>query len=271
MTAPTSSLQARTRAHYDAHPLDFLTDADERNIAACQPRPFREFVERFVKPGQRVVDIGCGPGRAALYMTRQGVDVLAVDLSMASIALTKARAPEASFVCASNLVLPFRSGCFDAVVSDGVIHHTPDAAQAFRENARLVRNGGHMYVAVYRRRRYYYYLYTYLGVPLRWVEKRRLGQLVLHATALPLYYAVHVLKSRGQRSWQAAKNFFYDYFITPRATFHTNEEVCKWSRDAGMELVAYEKNVGNVHAFVFQKVAVAASRASKGGLPPGGV
>src|SRR3972149_1351125 len=100
MTTPTSLLQAKTKAHYDAHPIEFLSLDEERNIAAWQPRPFREFVEGFLKTGQR-------------------------------------------------------GGCFDAVVSDGVIHHTPDAPQAFRENARLVRDGGHMYVAVYRRHRYY--------------------------------------------------------------------------------------------------------------------
>ncbi len=253
MTTPTSLLQAKTKAHYDAHPIEFLSLDDERNIAAWQPRPFREFVEGFLKTGQRVADIGCGPGRATLYMTQQGLDVVAVDLSKESIALAKARATEANFTCASNLALPFRSGCFDAVVSDGVVHHTPDAAQAFRENARLVRDGGHMYVAVYRRHRYYYYLYTYLGIPLRWMEKRRLGKFVIHTTALPLYYVVHLLKSRGKRSWQGAKNFFYDYFITPRATFHTYEEVCEWSRNAAMQLVAYEQNVGNVHAFVFRR------------------
>ena len=247
------SFQARTRLHYDAYPLDFLSAENERLIAEQQPVPFREFVESCMTPGQCVADVGCGPGRATMYLAQKGMEVCAVDISVASLGLARNRAPGAHYVCATNLALPMPDRSFDVVVSDGVIHHTPDAARSFRENARLVKARGYMYLGVYRRHRYYYYIYTYLGIPVRWVSRWKWGTWLLNATLLPAYYLVHLVKSKGERTWAGAKNFLYDYIVTPQATFHTYEEVEGWARAAGMLVVGYEENVGNVHAFVLRK------------------
>lgn len=246
-------LQSHTQAHYDDYPFDFLTEENERNIERLQPAPFLRFADGHLKPGGKVAEIGCGPGRGTLFMVRRGIDLLAVDISMGSLRLARRRAPEGKFVLASNLDLPLPNDSFDAVVSDGVIHHTPDARRSFCENARILRPGGVMYVGVYRRRRYYYYVYTYLGRPVRWLEKRAWGRAVVYMTLLPVYYVAHLVKSRGKRTWKGAKNFFYDYLITPQATFHTREEIEAWGKQTGLELLEYDENVGNVHAFVFAK------------------
>lgn len=246
-------LQAHTKAHYDGFPFDFLTAEDEQNIETLQPAPFLRFADAYLKPGTKAAEIGCGPGRGTLFMARRGVDLLAVDISAGSLGLARRRAPDCRFVQATNLQLPLVDRSFDAVVSDGVIHHTPDAHRSFSENARILKPGGMMYVGVYRRKRYYYYLYTYLGRPVRWLEKRGWGKVLIYAILLPLYYGVHLIKSRGKRTWHGAKNFFYDYIITPKVTFHTREEIEGWGRENGLELVGYDENVGNVHAFVFRK------------------
>jgi ubiquinone/menaquinone biosynthesis C-methylase UbiE len=246
-------LQAQTRAHYEEFPFDFLTAEDEQNIENLQPAPFLRFANAYLTPGMKVAEIGCGPGRATLFMARRDVDLVAVDISPGTLRVARRRAPGVSFVQASNMQLPLKDGLFDAVVSDGVIHHTPDAYLSFSENARILKQGGRMYVGVYRRRRYYYYVYTYLGRPIRWLEQRAWGKAMIHATLLPVYYAVHLVKSRGKRTWYGSKNFFYDYFITPQATFHTREEIVEWGRNNRLELLEYYENVGNVHAFLFRK------------------
>jgi SAM-dependent methyltransferase len=181
------------------------------------------------------------------------MDVYGVDISPTSLQLARARAPAAHYICASNMKLPIRDGAFDAVVSDGVIHHTAAADESFRENARLVAPGGYLYLGVYRRYRYYYYVYTYFGALLRWIANWRLGRYFIFCIFFLPYYAMHLLKSRGKRSWAGARNFFFDYFLTPRATFHTREEVCAWGTAAGLALLAYEPDIGNVHAFVFRR------------------
>jgi len=247
------SIEAQTRAHYDRHPLEFLSAEDLERIFEHQPRFFRDFVTRSLAPGMRVADIGCGPGRATKFLAERGMDVVGLDISAESIHLAKARAPAARYICASNLKLPIRDGAFDVVISDGVIHHTAAADVSFRENARLLAPGGYLYLGVYRRHRYYYYLYTYFGALLRWIARWRWGQVLITAIFLPPYYAAHLVKTRGKRTWPGARNFFFDYFLTPRATFHTHEEVSGWGREAGLTLLAYEPEIGNVHAFVFRR------------------
>ena len=246
-------LQDETKEHYEEFPFDFLTADDERNIESLQPAAFLRFANDYLSPGISIAEIGCGPGRGSLFMARRGLNLVAVDISPHSLRLAQARAPSCQFVQATNLQLPMRDAVFDAVISDGVIHHTPDPCTAFAENARILRPSGVMYVGVYRRKRYYYYLYTYLGPPVRWLEKRIWGRWLVCATLLPIYYLVHLVKSGGKRTWRGARNFFYDYIITPQATFHTKEEIVAWGSRNGLDLLDYDENVGNVHAFVFRK------------------
>ena len=242
-----------TRRHYDEHPLEFLTEANERQIRDIQPAPFLRFVEDLLPPGARVADIGCGPGRGTMFLSARGYQVIALDISETSIGLARKRAPLAAFVNGSNLALPFGNAIFDAVVSDGVIHHTPDARKSFRENARILKPGGKLYLGVYNRKRYYYYLYTYVGRPIRWMARHRAGRLALRTTLLPVYYLIHLFKSGGTRSWTGAENFFYDYFITPQASFHTRAEVEAWGEAEGLHLHSYDPSLGNIHVFVFEK------------------
>jgi SAM-dependent methyltransferase len=251
--AASKALQARTAAHYDAHPLDFLTPDDEARIEDWQPRAFRRFAEKFLRADDRIAEIGCGPGRATLYLVRKGFAVFAIDLSFGSVQLARRRAPEAVYAVGTNLGLPLQDEAFDAVISDGVIHHTPDPPRAFAEDVRILRPGGHLYLALYNRHGHYRYFYTYVGAPIRWLEKRGWGRALVRATLLPIYYVVHLVKSRGKRTWRGAGHFFYDYFMTPRASFHSREEVEAWGRAAGSSLVDYDPDVGNVHAFVFRK------------------
>jgi SAM-dependent methyltransferase len=81
-------------------------------------------------PGERVLDVGCGPGRHAFALADAGFDVLGVDISPTFVDLarqaaadaaslgagTAARTGAASFECLDARALPF-DGEFDAVIS----------------------------------------------------------------------------------------------------------------------------------------------------------
>ena len=70
-----------------------------------------------LQPGQRLLDVGCGPGRHAHAFARRGIEVVGVDLSQRFIDLASDAAPEgATFVCADALTLAYDAE-FDAAIS----------------------------------------------------------------------------------------------------------------------------------------------------------
>ncbi|WP_305455855.1 class I SAM-dependent methyltransferase [Bacillus mycoides] len=77
---------------------------------------------------EKVLELGCGPGRNAIYLAKQGFDVTAVDLSIEGINWAKERALEngieIQFVCESIFNLDFQDE-YDFVYDSGCLHHIP--------------------------------------------------------------------------------------------------------------------------------------------------
>jgi SAM-dependent methyltransferase len=70
-----------------------------------------------LEPGQRVLDVGCGPGRHAHALARRGLEVVGVDISERFVALAREGAPPgATFVRADARELAY-DRAFDAVIS----------------------------------------------------------------------------------------------------------------------------------------------------------
>lgn len=67
----------------------------------------------------RVLDLGCGAGRHALYLTRRGLKVTGVDVSERAVELARARGLDDVRVANACGKLPFRDGEFDTVVLFG--------------------------------------------------------------------------------------------------------------------------------------------------------
>ena len=85
-------LQSKTKEHYESYPFDFLEDKDLTDARSLQPEPFVKFVETYLTGDQRVIDIGCGPGRAVIYLNARLRQVYAVDLTLEALKLTRSRA-----------------------------------------------------------------------------------------------------------------------------------------------------------------------------------
>ncbi len=70
-----------------------------------------------LRPGQRVLDVGCGPGRHAYALAEKGIAVHGVDISQTFIDLASENAPAgATFARADARALPFDEE-FDAAIS----------------------------------------------------------------------------------------------------------------------------------------------------------
>lgn len=108
-----------------------------------------------LKPGQWVLDLGCGAGRetleAARRVGRQGVVVgLDITSEMLKRAEENARAEDiqnARFVAGSIEALPFADNTFDVVISNCVINHALDKSQVYREIYRVLKKGGKFVVS----------------------------------------------------------------------------------------------------------------------------
>jgi arsenite methyltransferase len=107
-----------------------------------------------LKPGERVLDIGAGPGfLAAEIATTVGPDGLVhgVDVSESMLAIARHRravAPAApiEFQRADALALPFADSSFDAVLSTQVYEYVDDLPAALAEAHRVLSPGGRLLV-----------------------------------------------------------------------------------------------------------------------------
>ncbi len=99
-----------------------------------------------IAPGERVLDVACGTGNAALAAARRGADVVGVDPAAALLKIAREHAhasgAEAEFLVGDAVELPVADATFDVVVSVFGVIFVPDADRAAGELMRATRPGG---------------------------------------------------------------------------------------------------------------------------------
>ena len=91
-------------------------------------KKFIELVGKYYKPGDRILDLGCGPASLWPYWKElpEAGKLAGVDLSDGMIAEAKKRYPDDEFVIGRAHEIPFPTGSFDIVIASSVLHHIPD-------------------------------------------------------------------------------------------------------------------------------------------------
>src|SRR4051812_44880044 len=118
-------------------------------------RKFRErlLVPAELKPGEAVLDVGCGTGSLAIVAAKQvGTTgrVVGIDPSPEMIDRAKAKARRkkvgVDFDVAWAQALPFHDASFDVVVSTVMLHHIPRAGRedALRKVRRVLKPTGRL-------------------------------------------------------------------------------------------------------------------------------
>ena len=106
----------------------------------------KALVERLeLEPGARLLDVGCGTGRLAQWMTERGIAVTGIDPGEERIRIARSRTREVRFeVGEAEDLHAFEDASFDAVCMSSVLHWVADKPTALAEARRVLRPGGRL-------------------------------------------------------------------------------------------------------------------------------
>lgn len=101
--------------------------------------------------GSLIGDFGCGSGRFIEIARMKKGRVIGIDLSDAVESAREFFQDDSEVLICQGDILhpPLAEKCLDIAFSIGVLHHTPDPEQGFREIVRRVRAGGKIAISVY--------------------------------------------------------------------------------------------------------------------------
>jgi arsenite methyltransferase len=233
----------------------------------------------FFRAHACTLDAGCGAGFAtSAWMTEDwsdgsarwvGLDIsAAIDVAQEQLG----RFPGTSFVQGDVSHPPFTPESFDAIISEGVLHHTPSTEGAFRALVPLLRPGGELMIYVYRRKSpireftddYVREQIASLPPADAWEAMRPLTRLAQALTELDvkvdvpedvpvlgipagaqdvqrlLYWNVAKLYWNPKLTFEENVHLNFDWYAPRYAHRHTEDEVRAWFDRAGLEITRFD-------------------------------
>lgn len=146
-TSGTNAKADKTAENYDAIAELYLRNVHSHRLD-CR------FIDRFLsklKPNQRILDIGSGPGTLFHELqSKRKLQVVGIDLSERMVELARAHHPSVEVHQMDLRRLAFPPRHFDAAIASYSLIHTPKGqrASALRRISIILKPGGHLYLAL---------------------------------------------------------------------------------------------------------------------------
>jgi len=107
-----------------------------------------QFVVDRVRPTDRVLDMGCGPGQVAEKLAAQNTSVVGLDFSEVILARASSRGVSCVKADMDGAALPFADESFDVVLFTQTIEHLFHFREAVGEAYRVLRPSGRLILSV---------------------------------------------------------------------------------------------------------------------------
>lgn len=126
---------------------DFLASNYDANEGDPAQRQDLEIIQRYLQPGDIVLEYGCGTGTLAIHVARWVKEIHAIDISGKMIAAAERKAAEqkienAHFTPATIFAAGFARESFDALMAFNILHLLEDAPAAVEKIYELLKPGG---------------------------------------------------------------------------------------------------------------------------------
>jgi len=141
--------------HQQQH-FDWYSDNDTQTYTSYERMRFWQICDRKIfsawsgqiRPGGRLLDVGCAQGRSTFKVKAPGTTIVGFDVSKRLVAQAIERArgnPSMHFFVCDATRMPIVDASFDYVLIYGVLYHLPKPARICREAGRVLKDGGMLF------------------------------------------------------------------------------------------------------------------------------
>lgn len=210
--------------------------------------------------GKLVLDAGCGTGIFSTIFANNGAGkVTGIDISEGSLGTARSlkekfHLDNAEFQKEDMLNLPFTDESFDIVWAWGTVHHTTDPLAAIEELNRVLKKGGSLFLAIYKRTKV-----TWIHEIIRKTlvkTPQRSWTTLSKIMAFFLSPVVFLFKKREKsRKGEKLEELILDWYFVPIRYYYYPEEIRNFLEERGFTIEKHLEHSGRFNSssnFIFK-------------------